>query len=130
MLDHRPLLPTDLVSVGEGAEEQSDLVQDVVVVGGEDEVGHVAAGGPGLQVEAVPEVETERRHGQPLPLVADHEAGDGQRLAPVVRVALGGDARHAVELAPGQRPLHRQLRALRPVPDVEAGVQHRQQNLR
>ena len=34
MLDIRQLLKTDLVSVDEVAEEESELVQDVVVVGG------------------------------------------------------------------------------------------------
>ena len=44
MLDIRQLLKTDLVSVDEVAEEESELVQDVVVVGGKDDVSHVLAG--------------------------------------------------------------------------------------
>ena len=44
MLDIRQLLKTDLVSVDEVAEEESELVQDVVVVGGEDDASHVLAG--------------------------------------------------------------------------------------
>ena len=45
MLDIRQLLKTDLVSVDEGvAEDESELVQDVVVVGGEDDASHVLAG--------------------------------------------------------------------------------------
>ena len=44
LLDIRQLLKTDLVSVDEGAEEESELVQDVVVVGGEDDASHVLAG--------------------------------------------------------------------------------------
>ena len=37
----RQLLKTDLVSVGEGTEEESEVIQDVVIVGGEVDVGHV-----------------------------------------------------------------------------------------
>ena len=44
MLDIRQLLKTDLVSVDEGvAEEESELVQDVVVVGGMGDASHVLA---------------------------------------------------------------------------------------
>ena len=44
MLDIRQLLKTDLVSVDEVADEESELVQDVVVVGGKDDASHILAG--------------------------------------------------------------------------------------
>ena len=40
-MDIRQLLKTDLVSVGEGTEEESELIQDVIIVGGEVDVSHV-----------------------------------------------------------------------------------------
>ena len=40
-IDIRQLLKTDLVLVGEGTEEESELIQDVIIVGGEVDVSHV-----------------------------------------------------------------------------------------
>ena len=60
-----------LVAVAEHLEEGLDLVEQVVVVGGKDDVGNVPGRGPGFHCQAVPIIEAHWAHSHPLPLVTD-----------------------------------------------------------
>ena len=59
-----------LVAVAEHLEEGLDLSQQVVIVGGQDDVGNIPGWGPGFHCQAVPVVEAHRAHSHPLPLIA------------------------------------------------------------
>ena len=60
-----------LVAVAEHLEEGLDLVEQVVVVGGKDDVGNVPGRGPGFHCQAVPIIEAHWAHSHPLPLVTN-----------------------------------------------------------
>jgi hypothetical protein len=85
------------VGIAQRLEEHPQTVQQDLVVGGEDDVGYIAGRGPGLQGESVPVVEGEGGDAEPLPLVAQHEGGNGQGFAAVVCVPLGGHACHPAQ---------------------------------
>ena len=79
---------THLVFLAEILEEALDVVEEELVVGGEDEVDDVARLRERLEGERLPEVQRLRRQRQEVPLVADRHHRHREGLNLVVGVAL------------------------------------------
>ena len=74
--------PRYLVDGAELGEEAVGAGQQQGAVGAEHQVGHVAGPAVGLQQQLVPQRQSQRGHGQqvPLPLEAQQQRRDGERL--------------------------------------------------